>query len=297
MHLKAPAKLNLHLRVGRRGPDGFHPVLTWMCSIGLFDEMDMAWTDGPPGLFCDDPALPVDESNLVVRAMLAFSRMAPRLRPLSVHLRKHIPAGAGLGGGSSDAARALLGLDAMHQTGLSRQQLAELAAGLGSDVPFFLHLPCAVCRGRGQIVQPVAAPRPRWAVLILPGFAMPTARVYGRFDELGLGEDQALQEPLAWTEWSALQAEPLLARLVNDLEPAAFSLAPDLGRIHQQAQRILARPVRMSGSGSSLFTLYDGAAEASLAARMVQERQAVGALAVQLAPDFRDDLDAPARKS
>lgn len=296
MRLLAPAKINLHLRVGRRRADGFHPLLTWMSSIALFDQIDITPAEGPSRLTCDDPALPVDDKNLVCKAMVAVARVAPPQRPVSIHLQKRIPMGAGLGGGSSDAARTLLGLNAMWKLRQSVEDLAGLAARLGSDVPFFFYLPCAVCRGRGEVVQPAAPPRPRWAVVILPGFGVPTSPAYARFDEMGLGDDLPLAGDCPWTAWASLPASELMRLLANDLEPAAFSLVPALGELWEAIQRNLARPVRMSGSGSSLFTLYDDADEAITAASAIQGQLAVKAMSLGLAPPIRDELDAPRPK-
>jgi 4-diphosphocytidyl-2C-methyl-D-erythritol kinase len=217
----------------------------------------------------------------------------PDVTPLLVRLTKRIPTGAGLGGGSSDGARALQAVNRLWRTDRPADELSAFAARFGSDLPFFLFGPSSVCTGRGEVVRPIAPPRPRWAVLVLPPVHMPTPDVYRRFDELGLGRAQDVAGEPGWAEWAQLDAARLLPRLVNDLEPAAFSLRPDLGELRQAIERTLGRPVRMSGSGSSLFTLYDTAEEASGAARVL------GGLgwsmrcqveAVEIAPRIEDDL-------
>src|SRR5688500_8405446 len=205
MRLLAPAKINLHLRVGPRRDDGFHPLLSWMTTVGLFDTLELTPIDpagrrvgGDAGfsLATDDPQLPTDARNLAVRAAQAMADSAVRLREgsatgksgTSAFLYKRIPTGAGLGGGSSDAARAMLGLARLWGLKMSRREMNDLAATIGSDVPFFLHGPSSVCTGRGETVRPTRPPAARWAVLVLPGIAMATAAVYAKFDEMRRGD-------------------------------------------------------------------------------------------------------------
>ena len=159
MQLFAPAKINLSFRILRRREDGFHEIDTLMAPISLCDELTIEPDESETGLAfsSDDPSLPVGEENLVVRAARAFFaeiKAEPRVR---IQLRKKIPHGAGLGGGSSDAASTLLGLQELHGRPLSDACLTNLAAGIGSDVPFFLARSAAICRGRGEIVEPVGA--------------------------------------------------------------------------------------------------------------------------------------------
>ena len=293
MELLAPAKINLHLRVGSPRADGFHPLLSWMVTIGLFDRLSIEQSDVPGiRLTCDNAGIPTDASNLVVQTAAALAdwlaaREPDRVRNgINVRLKKNIPAGAGLGGGSSDGARMLYALDAMWRLGLSAGELAEFAARFGSDLSFFFFQPSAVCRGRGEIVTPLPRPRVRWAVLVLPDIHMPTPAVYRRFDELGLGSSENLSPEPAWDDWALLEASELLGRLRNDLEPAAFSIAPALGRLRQDAEHRVSRPVRMSGSGSSLFTLYDEAAAAVAAAQHIGDELRVTALAVEVGPEL-----------
>ena len=334
MRLLAPAKLNLYLRVGPRGGDGFHPLLTWMVTVGLFDTLVLRRSDAVGiTLNCDDPSVPADRTNLVVRAIEAIVGTHQfEVGGVSVELRKAIPQAAGLGGGSSDAARAMLGMGRLLGMHWPIERLARAAAGVGSDVPFFLYGPSSVCTGRGEVVRPIEPPKPRWAMLVLPRMKLATVEVYRRFDEMSEclvekrrasspakrevhAEQHALQEALPgatgsaeeralgsgeragvgahqpdWQEWSGLSAGALLPRLVNDLEPAAFSLRPELNELRGRIEAQVARPVRMSGSGSSLFTLFDAAAEARAAAEQVQRDLQTRALAVEVAPWIDDDL-------
>ncbi len=310
MRLQCPAKINLHLRVGAVRNDGFHPLHTWMVTIGLFDTL--TFDDAPIGtvLECDDPDLKCDETNLVMRAAMLMRTREPsgsaagsRSSPsgLHIHLSKKIPMGAGLGGGSSNAARTLLGLNRFWNQNRSIEELSILAQQLGSDVPFFLHGVSSICEGRGEIVRPIAPPElARWALLILPDITMPTALVYRTFDALGPGKAQArlerLDVPAVSTaerqelqSLSGLGSEQLLPRLVNDLEIPAFHISPELARLQSETQEALGRIVRMSGSGSSLFTLYDDIEAAQKAADVVTYR-GVRAIVVETGVTPDDDL-------
>ena len=336
LSLRAPAKINLHLRVGPPGSDGFHPLVSWMCTVSLFDTLELRIRRPLSGnergsvgdhrlitMTCDDPRLPCDESNLVVKAgRLVAGAIAEKRRghratregvpsstatgattgatnpetgtalgeseetaPVAVVLGKNVPFGAGLGGGSSDGATAMLGLNRLWQGGLERDELARLSSQCGSDLPFFFYGPSSICTGRGEHVMPIAAPSvARWAVLILPDIAMPTPPVYRKFDELGLGKSFDLEKMPDWLEWSNYSSNKLLPLLVNDLESAAFALQPKLGELRNRVESRLGRPVRMSGSGSSLFTLFDERPEAEIAAKEVTTAFAVKAVAVEVSP-------------
>lgn len=327
MRLLAPAKINLHLRVGLPAVDGFHPLLTWMCTVSLFDTLDFAEVEPESAessevlLSCDDAGLACDGTNLIVRAgkLLAdairgrgpvtiitreggdaFGReglsprgnegsaLSRRLRSVGVALQKRIPTGAGLGGGSSDGATALSGLNRMWGANFSADQLAELAGKCGSDLPFFFYGSSSICTGRGQYVKPTPLPAARWAVLVMPKISLPTPAVYRMFDKMRLGDSGAPADRPDWQAWSRLQAKALLPCLVNDLEAPAFALCPELGMLRAAIESLLQRPVRMSGSGSSLFTLFDDEADAASAAVHVSSSCGVTVKAVQIAPDFEN---------
>jgi 4-diphosphocytidyl-2-C-methyl-D-erythritol kinase len=293
MRFLAPAKLNLHLRVAPVDGSGFHPLLSWMCTVALFDTLTIEpGADGSIALTCDDPSLPCDATNLVVRAADAFQKHigGENTQGAKLHLAKQIPSGGGLGGGSSDAARTLLGLRRFWRVPCSDEALAAIAATLGSDVSFFLHGASSICTGRGEVVRPIQRPKPKWAVLILPGFAVSTPAVYRMFDTLGLGDASRIVDQPLWSQWADLSAGPLLERLVNDLEAPAFAVCPQLAALRQQIEQSIGRIVRMSGSGSSLFTLFDNSDEAQAAVMCIQDRNRVRAVAVAVAPDLNDDL-------
>jgi 4-diphosphocytidyl-2-C-methyl-D-erythritol kinase len=295
MHVLAPAKINLCLRVGPALPNGFHPVMTWMCTVSLFDTLTFERIRGYGiALHCDDAALPCDESNLVAKAAKGLAEAtggALESRPgVRIALQKRIPSGAGLGGGSSDGAAALSALNRLWGAGWDRRRLAELSGKLGSDLPFFFDAPSAVCTGRGEVVRPIDSPAVPWAVLFLPGISMPTPAVYRRFDQMRLGDPGNLTEP-DWSRWATESADQLLPRLINDLEPAAFAIRPELAAIRSELEQSLSRIVRMSGSGSSLFTLCDDEAGARLTAKRASELHPVRALPVRLAPSESSSAD------
>jgi 4-diphosphocytidyl-2-C-methyl-D-erythritol kinase len=299
--LLAPAKINLHLRVAPADGSGFHPIQSWMCTVALFDTLTIESSDAL-SLTCDDPHLPCDDSNLVLRAAkkmqqhFAHPTPAPKRSDgpdrvgAKLHLQKRIPAGAGLGGGSSDAARTLLGLNQLWNLRRPIAQLSRTAADLGSDVPFFLHGSSSVCTGRGEIIKKISPPKPRAAVLILCNDAIATPAVYRKFDEMRLGDRAAIEDEPAWQQWTDLSAGPLLAKLINDLEPPAMALCPQLATLRAEIENLLDRPVRMSGSGSSLFTLFDEMSEAQSAVDRIGTRRDARALAVGIAPVLDDDL-------
>jgi 4-diphosphocytidyl-2-C-methyl-D-erythritol kinase len=288
-----------------------------MTTVGLFDTLEFSQhqsadqsADGKDFgsgdsviMTCDDPSLPCDQQNLVIKAEKSLgggrhrspaasasgkgadageARSAHHLRT-KIHLQKKIPSGAGLGGGSSDAATTLIGLNQLWQSGFDIQTLSRHATSLGSDVPFFLHGPSSICRGRGEMVRPIAKPAvARWVVLILPEIMMPTPAVYRKFDEMKLGSD--LDPEPDWNQWCLLSSQELLRKLVNDLEAPAFSLRPDLRELRAAIENTLARHVRMSGSGSSLFTLFDDQVPAAEAARTITNQYGTRAMAIEMTP-------------
>ena len=244
----APAKINLSLRVVRRREDGFHEIGTLMAPIAIRDTLEIGRGGGGIGFTCSDTTLPADGTNLVVRAARGFfeaTRIAPDVR---IFLQKEIPHGAGLGGGSSDAATTLLALDEIFHTHLPLAELTQIAAAIGSDIPFFLVRGAAWCRGRGEIVEPCApheSPPSLPVLLMKPSFGVPTPWAYQRWrDSLDIpGVDYAPQTLGGVT-------------LVNDLERPVFEKFIQLAEMKRW---LLAQPetaaALMSGSGSTMFAV------------------------------------------
>jgi len=182
IELRAPAKINLSFRILRRREDGFHEIETLMAPVSLCDRLTIQRADELT-LTCDDPSLSVSDDNLVLRAARLFLQATSIDSGLRIHLAKRIPHGAGLGGGSSDAAAMLLGLNQLMNTGLPREALAKLAAEIGSDVPFFLFASAARCSGRGELVMPAPLTRRMRLLLLKPTFGVPTPWAYGRWKD------------------------------------------------------------------------------------------------------------------
>ncbi len=258
------SKINLHLRVGSPRADGFHPLRSWMVTTDLHDSIQFRPFSGA-GVFieCENPSVPRDQTNLIARAASALlERIAPAERfGLHVRLSKDIPAGAGLGGGSSNAASTLRVVNQLLGDRFAESDLLAIAATLGSDVPFFLGSASAIATGRGEVLEPVPVPAARVAMLILPPFGISTAQAYRMLDQIRPSADERTTDAFDAPHWATLPARQLLEKLANDLEIAAFTIEPRLGQLRSALERNLGRPVRMSGSGSTLFTLYDTAEE------------------------------------
>ena len=183
MQVLAPAKINLSLKILGRRNDGFHEIDTLIAPISLYDEIRIDKGRLGKGIEfrCDNPSVPQGGDNLAVRAAKAFFEAAKIDPAVSIELKKKIPHGAGLGGGSSDAASVLLALNKLFDVKLSREALAEMAAPIGSDVPFFIFQSAARCEGRGEIVTPVKLQRQFSILLLKPAFAVSTAWAYSRW--------------------------------------------------------------------------------------------------------------------
>ena len=262
----APAKLNLFLEILGKRADGYHELESLMVGIDLCDELVFA--DDPSGLVsleCDDPALPTDASNLVVRAALRLRTEAGVDRGVRITLRKQIPARAGLAGGSSDAATTLAALDRLWGLGLPPETLAEIAGEIGSDVAFFQNLPSAVCRGRGERVEPVPLPRALHFVLICPPVGVSTAEVYAKLTP----PDRPRSIGAALEALESGDVEALGRTLFNRLQPVAEAIEPGLQRV-RSALDACEPPLAghlMSGSGSAFFGLCRDERAAGYAAR------------------------------
>src|SRR6266852_4803751 len=183
MQVLAPAKINLSLKVLRRQSDGFHQIETLIAPVSLSDQLKIEKQARGIDFQCDDPSVPKDEQNLVVRAAKAFFDQTKQKGGVAIELQKKIPHGAGLGGGSSDAAATLLVLNQIFETKLSREELAKLGSAIGSDVSFFIFGSAAMCKGLGEIVTP-AKLKERLSILLLkPDFGVSTSWAYARWQE------------------------------------------------------------------------------------------------------------------
>jgi 4-diphosphocytidyl-2-C-methyl-D-erythritol kinase len=263
MEFLAPAKINLSLRVLGKRDDGFHELESLMCPVSIFDTLDVTLrAEGGLQFTCDDPSLPAGEENLVVRAARLFCGACGIESNVRIALTKNIPHGAGLGGGSSDAATTLIALDRLFETQLSREALAAMAADLGSDIPFFIYQSAATIRGRGERVEPVDFPHALPLLLIKPPLGVPTPWAYSRWrDSREIPGVRYDVQSLAWGE------------LVNDLERPVFEKHVFLADLKSW---LLAQPeatgALMSGSGATVFAvLRDKESARALGERVAQE--------------------------
>jgi 4-diphosphocytidyl-2-C-methyl-D-erythritol kinase len=259
--LPASAKINLDLRVLGMRPDGFHDLRTIFQTLMLHDTITLIRRRGPFAIECDDAQVPTDHRNLVWKAASLLWRTAvggnarsAEPHDLLVRLDKQIPAGAGLGGGSADAAVTLLGLACLWRVPLDLPTFHRLAARLGSDVPFFLAGGTALGLGRGDDVYPLAELPRTWVVVVKPAFSVSTVDAYRWYDEepgRRPKERQTRPTPVDWPAWSR--------NLRNDLEPAVARHHPAILRAKQELVDAGASLASMSGSGSAVFGLFDRA--------------------------------------
>ena len=257
LRLRAPAKLNLFLRVLGKRPDGYHEIETLFERVDLADELAFEPHPSTISLTCNDPALPVDETNLVLKAAQLLRSRHRVPAGAAIHLTKRIPMAAGLGGGSSDAAAALRGLAELWQLPLTRKDLEPLAAELGSDVPFFLaSSPFAVGRGRGERCEPLALDARLVHVLVVPRQRLSTREVYGGLSVRGEGlTAPAPSINILEHALSNGSLSELACGLRNDLEPEAIRRCPIIATILSELRQTGCPGVRMSGSGSAVFGL------------------------------------------
>jgi 4-diphosphocytidyl-2-C-methyl-D-erythritol kinase len=247
MQVIPPAKINLSLRVLDRRSDGFHEIETLIAPISLCDEIKIEQRSGKQEIAfrCDDPSVPKGEDNIVVRAANAFFEETKITSGVSIALKKTIPHGAGLGGGSSDAASTLLALNELFETNLPPEALGRMAAMIGSDVPFFIFQSAAVCKGRGELVTPTRLREQLSVLLLKPGLGVPTQWAYSRWLDsreipgVAYGAQQFTQQSF-----------------VNDLERPVFEKFVFLAQLKMW---LLKQPevgaALMSGSGSTVFAV------------------------------------------
>lgn len=264
MTIRAHAKINLDLRLGKRRPDGFHPIDTFFMRVDVADILEIhSSTNGKLTLQVEgDPQLSSDPDNLVLRAARALQLLASPTSGADILLKKRIPQGAGLGGGSSDAASTLICLRKLWDVPIKDSELSKIGAELGSDVPFFLQPYAARGTGRGEILEPIHLIDLPWTVLIHPGFPSPTASAYAAYAKNPVAGTEGPPLSLTTKDGSELKIIPR-----NDLENAVESkfLWIESARQWMEAKKnVLAS--RMSGSGSTVFGLFPTQEDAEKAA-------------------------------
>ena len=254
--LHPPAKINLSLLVFARRPDGFHDLHTVMAAIDLVDDLYLSIPDKKGIIFqCDGRPSPAGPDNLVYKTALLLAQHA-RIEPTAnIYLHKRIPAGAGLGGASSDAGACLVGLNHLWGLNLPREELSGLAQKLGSDVPFFLHGPVALCTGRGEIVKHIPHHPQRSVLLIVPDINISTAQVYRNY----VYKQDICNEYLRCIQYFLRHGdlESLLAQDVNSLTETAMNSYEPLRSLYNKLTDLGIGPVYMTGSGSTLYVSSD----------------------------------------
>lgn len=265
LRIPAYAKINLRLHILGRRVDGYHELRTIFQTISLHDTLELALTrERGVSLECNDPSLSTGRDNLVYRAADAMRRELKLRGGVRARLTKRIPVGRGLGGGSSDAAAALIGMQRLAGKRIPTPRLLEIAAGLGADVPFFLLGGHALGVGRGDEIYPLPDIRKQALLLVSPlGIAVNTAQAYGWVSR------RLTKRPAApkLMDFCTLCWSTQGAGLANDFEGAVFGKHPRLGRIKRELLRSGAREAALAGSGSAVFGVYRDPAQARRAAK------------------------------
>jgi 4-diphosphocytidyl-2-C-methyl-D-erythritol kinase len=285
--IRAPAKINLSLRVVGKRADGYHLLDTIMVPVSLYDEIEIhqirrseSGRSESPALIqirCSHPSVPLGQENIAYRAAELLMRTTKIRQPLVIRIRKKIPVGAGLGGGSTDAAAVLVGLNRMWKLRLSVPQLERLALQLGADVPFFIRSKPARARGIGEKLRLLPNLRRRWLVLAYPGFPVATAWVFGNLPP-------KLTKVSVNTSIATLleSLDKLDTLLINDLEQVTLRRYPEIVRVKSMLSLAGAAGVLMSGSGSSVFGVFKSKRLAEKAFRRMQHEEGVQAFLVRV---------------
>ncbi len=268
--VRVPAKVNVQLAVGAARPDGFHDLANVFLAVGLYDEVTVTEAD-ELRVTCEGPdagQVPLDRTNLAARAAQKLAERHGRGPAVHIHIAKDIPVAGGMAGGSADGAGALVACDALWGTGASREELLDICAELGSDVPFSLVGGAALGTGRGERLTPLEVGGTFHWVFALADGGLSTPAVYGEFDRLARGRD--IPEPVASQELLAALAKgdvhALAAALSNDLQPAALSLRPSLADTLAAGRAAGALAGLVSGSGpTTAFLVPDAEKAASVA--------------------------------
>ena len=273
---KSHCKINLLLNVVGQRADGFHELEMLMLPVPIFDRLDFELLGHGIELTCNQPGIPTDSSNLVCQAAESFAAKAGVTGGVRVHLEKFIPAEGGLGGGSSNAAATLLALNKLHDQPLGQATLHELAAELGSDVPFFMQSQAAVAKGRGEIIEPVApleALDGKSLLLVRPGFGVPTPWAYQGLAKFPGAKNRPLGQA---NELAKSLANGSLAEagdtFYNSLEAPVFDKFPLLNLMKQHALANGAEAALLCGSGSTVFVICPDAATAQSLGQAIKSK-------------------------
>ena len=253
---RAFAKINLGLKILAKRPDGYHEICSVVQSIDLADILRFERADHN-SLICSDPAIPTDESNLVLRAMALFAeQMRDAYRPYRVHLEKNVPVGAGLGGGSADAAATLRALNILHGNPLDAEALRALAAQLGSDITFLIEGGTALMRGRGENLQSLQWRGDVFYLLVYPDIAVSTAWAYAQAKPI-LTDNNPYLRFIDSLSGGCVDCRDLLGVLENDFLPVVDGAYPIVATLRSHLDQAGACATSMSGSGSTVYGIFD----------------------------------------
>jgi len=269
------AKVNLSLRILGKRPDNYHEIQTVLQTVSLYDRLNLAKTSGGKIVFtCDDPAIPVDDTNLVVKAAAALRDKFRVTSSCEIHLAKRIPGQAGLGGGSSNAAVTLLTLTRLWNLSATTEDLFELAVTLGADVPFFLAGGCALATGIGTELTPLPDLPQQQILIIAPSVTVSTASAYQALKAPALTTSDSVSR-LAISRTQAIFSDSkqwaLCDHLENDFERVIFDIEPEIRRVKDALIQAGARCALLAGSGSSVFGIFDNKEVLRSAAQALQQ--------------------------
>jgi 4-diphosphocytidyl-2-C-methyl-D-erythritol kinase len=283
--IRAPAKVNLYLRVVGRRRDGYHLLDTFIVPVSLYDVIEIRCVPAKRQqasnprirITCDNPTVPLGEENLAYRAAQLLLKQLDRYTNIDIHIQKRIPIGAGLGGGSTDAAATLLGLNQLFNLNLSAARLERLGLRVGTDVPFFIRARPARAHGIGEVLRPVRVLARLWLVILYPGFPVATASVYGRLPK-------KLTKPNSGNSIriSLRRFERLPDLLVNDLESVTFEDYPKIRSLKEKLLREGAAGGLMTGSGSAVFGVFGSKGLAQRAFDRLRNEEGVQAYLVHV---------------
>lgn len=267
--LKAPAKINWRLSITGLRENGYHDLQMIMLPLALADEVTLSINEGSSGVTmnCSDVDLPTDGRNLCVKAAVKILEAAGSLTPISIFLDKRVPSGAGLGGGSSDAAAVLVGLNRLLQLGMSREKLAEIGVSIGADVPFFLYRQPAIAEGIGEKITIIQEFPHIWIVLVNPAFEVPTPWAYKQWDLQLTAPNQHVSLPRSFRGLD----EAFLV-MENDLETVVQRHHPEVSHMKERLKEAGARRCMMTGSGPTVFGVFESQESSERAAECLRSK-------------------------
>jgi 4-diphosphocytidyl-2-C-methyl-D-erythritol kinase len=254
IRVRSYAKINWTLDVLSKRDDGYHELRTIYQTVSLHDLIRITETSGAIEIVSDDPRMPCDETNLAHKAATQLRELAGTKLGARIEIEKRIPVAAGLGGGSSKAAAALIGLRRLWNVHPDEGELMQIAAGLGSDVPFFLVGGTALGVGRGQEVYSIEQAECEHLLLVNPGFAVSTAEAYGRLSRLTPERSAAM---MPFTFFAAKGIRGLSLAVTNDLEEVVSAAHPEIAEVKHRLLSLGARRALMSGSGATVFGVFE----------------------------------------